>query len=213
MKRQFPLIITFCVGLFMFVQFFVPHEFSARFYQQALRWMLIIGVFAMALGILSLWTSHYRKVKAGKEGWGFSLATLIGLAGMFTFGLLNMTGVQETLYETVYNYVMVPVMSAMFALLAFFIASAAYRAFRARTVTATVLLLAAVIVMLGRIPLGEFLTFHMGVKLGIPQFCDWILYIPNMASKRAIGLGIGLGSIAMSVKILLGIERSYMGSK
>jgi hypothetical protein len=39
----------------------------------------------------------------------------------------------------------------------------------------------------------------------------WILSVPNMAANRAIGMGIGLGGAAMAIKIILGIERTYMG--
>jgi hypothetical protein len=92
--------------------------------------------------------------------------------------------------------------------LAYFIASAAYRAFRARTAIATILLLAAVIVMLGRVPIGDTISFGLSSKIS-----NWLLYVPNVAAKRAIVIGVGLGVAAMSLKVMLGIERSYMGGE
>ena len=103
----------------------------------------------------------------------------------------------------------------MFSLLAFYIASAAFRAFRARSVVATILLAAAVIVMLGRVPIGknigELITFYQTDGTWLAKVSEWILDYPNTASKRAINLGVGLGILSTSLKIILGIERSYLG--
>ncbi len=104
-----------------------------------------------------------------------------------------------------YDYIFVPMQATMFSLLAFYIASAAYRAFRARTVEATVLLATAIVLMIGRVPLGEALWSKF------PQLTDWILSTPSMAAQRGVMMGIGLGMIATSLRIIFGIERTYMG--
>jgi hypothetical protein len=124
-----------------------------------------------------------------------------------------------------YTYIIIPLQATMFALLAFFIASAAYRAFRARTTEATLLLVAAVLVMLGRVPLGGWLWHRMvdladlipGTHLAglknleiFARISDWIMDIPQTAAKRGIGIGITLGGVAMAIRIILGIERSYI---
>jgi hypothetical protein len=100
-----------------------------------------------------------------------------------------------------------PFMSTMFSLLGFFIASAAFRAFRARSLEATLLLLAAVIIMLGQTPIGGMLWER------IPEVMIWIFNVPNTAAKRAILFGITMGSIAFSLRIIFGIERAYLGGR
>ena len=70
---------------------------------------------------------------------------------------------------------------------------------------AVVLLVSGLIVMIGQIPLGGMAHWS------IPALKDWLLMHPNMAAQRGIMLGLGLSMFATSLKILLGIERSYMG--
>ncbi len=125
--------------------------------------------------------------------------------GMLGFGLWSGGQGEGTAFGWLYTYALVPLQATMFSLLAFFVASAAYRAFRARSPQATVLLLAAVLVMLGRVPLGEYLI------TGVGQVSDWIMNVPNTAAQRAILIGISLGGIATSIKIICGIERAYLG--
>jgi len=93
--------------------------------------------------------------------------------------------------------------ATMFSLLAFFIASAAFRAFRVRTVEALLLAVAAFILMLGRVPIGN------AIHPILPQAAEWLMNIPQNAAKRGILMGAALGVIATGFRIILGIERTY----
>ena len=106
-------------------------------------------------------------------------------------------------YQFFYN-IMIPIQATMFSMLAFYIASAAYRAFRARSLLASILLVAALIIMIRFVPLGP-------ISGWVSDISAWILKVPNMAAKRAIFIGVGLGMVATAIKVLLGIERSYLG--
>lgn len=92
----------------------------------------------------------------------------------------------------------------MYALLVFYIASAAFRAFRARNIEATLMLSAAILVMIGRVPIG------MAVSNMFPKLANWIMCVPNSAGQRGIIIGATIGVIAVGLKTILGIERSYL---
>lgn len=115
----------------------------------------------------------------------------------------------------IYEYVLQPLMTTTFAVLAFYVASAAFRAFRAKNLEATLLLGTAFIVLLGRTYLGVQLTAWIPDALSafkIDQLIVYIMKIFNTAGNRAIMIGIALGIASTSLKVLLGIDRSYLGS-
>ncbi len=208
MRREIPLAICFIMGVAMTVQFFVPHRYSQTFLANMERWLIIVFVFALLLGILNLIKIHTQKVMRRRPGWLYSIVALFGVAASLVTGFGFGIGA-ESPFMKLYNFVQIPMQATMFSLLAFYIASAAFRTFRARTLEATLLLVAAVIVMLGRVPLGTFFDRI----LQLPSISEWVLDYPNMAAKRGIMIGVGLGAISTALKIILGIERSWLGGE
>jgi len=115
----------------------------------------------------------------------------------------------------IYEYMFKPLTATMFALLAFYVASAAFRAFRAKNVEAALLLGTAFVVLLGRTAAGTVLTGWLPDWLGwlrVEELTVLIMTIFNTAGTRAIMIGIALGIVATSLKIILGMDRSYLGS-
>ena len=206
MKKTIPLIMVMTLG-FLFVGFvFIPHKFMQDdFYNWYMNWIKAISPFGVLLGVMSLTMTHATKIQRKTPNWQYSILTLFGM--YFTAAAGFIWGTQEgTPYMWIFRNVQMPMGATMFALLAFYIASAAYKAFRARSAEATVLLVAAIIVMLGQVPVGVAMFGE-----GIADLTQWILDVPNLASKRGIALGVGLGIVATSLRILLGIERTYLG--
>jgi hypothetical membrane protein len=205
MKRRVPLMMVFVVSLFMVVQNFVPLDEWNWVYRYLLDWTMIIGILSLLLGMWSLWKVHTQKIKRKSENYGYSFITLSGLILMLIFGFFpGSGGIENYWYRSFFYYIMVPIQATMFSLLAFFIASAAFRAFRARSVMATLLLLAALVIMVRFVPMGPLSPI-------VSDAAGWILQVPNLAAKRAIIIGVGLGAVATALKVMLGIERSYLG--
>jgi len=206
MQRSLPLVLCFIMGILMIIQFFSPHPISQQFFDTIIKWIRIISAFALVLGVRSISLRHIETVRRKRSGFVYSLFTLISMAVTALLGLIFGVGAQAPI-RLIFNNILVPLGATMFSILAFYMASAAYRAFRARTFEATLLLIAAFIVMLGMVPIGNLISPHFST------IAEWLLSVPNMAAKRGILFGVALGVIATSLKIILGIERGWLGGR
>ncbi|PWB70847.1 hypothetical protein C3F09_08605 [candidate division GN15 bacterium] len=217
MKRTVPLLLAFFSGIVMVVAFFC-REGSAveNLSQEFLIWSSIIGGFSLLLGAVSIVRVQWKNVAQRRSGWGFSIVTLVAVACSGLPAVLPVswsplfgrgTG---SIYDWIFVYISTPMSGTMFGILAFYIASAAYRAFRARSAEATLLLVTATLVMLWRIPMGE--AFLGKISSHLVDFINtYIMLGINLAVQRGIIIGAALGAASMSLRILLGIERTYMG--
>ena len=223
MRREIPLLITMIVGWFMILDYFFPKASPVTAELQ--NWAIIMTALASVLGVANVARINLIKVSRKERDWPYGLILLIGMGIMVVLGTglpiahsltrasepwavgsMRFDGVAAgTLFDELYNAVFVPMQSTMFALLAFYIASAAFRSFRIRSTEAGLLAVAAVVVMLGRVPLGG------EIWDALPDLSDWIANVPNLAAKRAILIGAALGAISTGLKVIMGIERNFLG--
>jgi hypothetical protein len=216
MKKTIPLILIFIAGILGVISFVIPHP-SYQVYDEWIRndLLRVLSAFAVVLALGSLLRVHVDKIRRKRKNWQYSWLLLIVFGASSIIGLFGGVAADGILpttilgfsfdIQTLYENIVIPLASSMFALLAFFMASAAYRAFRVRSMEATLLLGAAFVVMIGVLPMGYSISEHL------PAFVQWILNVPNVAGQRGIVLGIALGVVATSLKIILGIERAWLG--
>lgn len=157
---------------------------------------------AALLGVANLGGIHLRRVAMGRRGWANSLLLLGALIGYGTVVVAQSP--DGRVAGWVFLHALAPIYATMYGLVAFFITSAAYRAFRARSPEAVVLLGAAVIVLLGETPLGD-------VWRGLGHVTGWLVQVPVTGAYRAIQLGATLGALFTALRVLLGIERAHLG--
>ena len=225
-KLHLPLILVFVVGLVPIVTFFLSEEVPGVTFarDQVETWMIIVAGFALLLGVVNVIQGSVRRIERREKGWPFAASLLAGLVVTGAIGVLSAFNVGpfqgigenphggETPFYWITIYFFNPLQAAMFSLLAFYVASAAFRAFRVRNVEASILLVAAIIVMLGRIPFGESLfAWIPGGRRWLPALTEWIMNTPNAAAQRGIIIGAALGAASLSLRVILGIERSYLG--
>ncbi len=135
--------------------------------------------------------------------WGSTLPDCVGINAIIVHPSHLMLA--QELFTFIYNNIYVHMDMTIFSLLAFFIASAAYRAFRLRTLEASVLLIVGTLMLLGRAPVGG------AIWDGFPEIATWLMDVPNTAGQRAIFLSVAIGAISLCLRQLLGIERGYLG--
>ena len=146
-----------------------------------------------------------RHPRAGYREHHETLAVAAGETVTVRPGLGLIWGTSGRVFTWLYDNVFDPCNSTMFALLAFFIASAAFRAFRARNLEAALLLGSAILVMMGRVPIGR------AISDVFPAIADWLVDYGNNAGRRAIMMGAALGAVATGLRVILGLERSHLG--
>ena len=125
-------------------------------------------------------------------------------------------GTQGSGFWWMYEYVFKPLTATMFSMLAFYVASAAFRAFRAKNLEAVLLLGTAFIVLLGRTFAGVWMTSWLPEALKglrIEELTVFIMSVFTTAGNRAIMIGIALGIASTALRVLLGIDRSYLGQQ
>ena len=205
MRQEIPLKITLFFGLFMMLQFFVPHWAINTLAGKFQQWAVIVVAFALVLGLANLVRVHMDQIQRKEHDWQYKIITLVAMVVVALAGFIS--GIQPGGFfnDRLYLQMYVPMSSTMYATLAFYIASAAFRAFRVRSWQAWLLAVTAVIVMLGRVPVGTLIWDDM------PKAVDWIMEVPNMVAQRAILIGAALGAVATGLKMVFGIERSYLG--
>jgi hypothetical protein len=97
--------------------------------------------------------------------------------------------------------------ATIYSIIGFFIATAAYRAFRIRTVEATILLTCGTLVLLKNAPIGA------AIWPGFETIGDWIMRVIQTTGWRGVYVGIAIGTVALAVRTWIGQETSWLGEK
>ena len=236
---------TFLGGLYFATEFFWPtnpatNKNPLTSYQDVVASLAaVIGSFAIGLGVFSLMQLHTRTVARARPGWGYSIVLLVSFVLMFVFGLINEYSPKTTIipaipgvwarqnahgmFQFLFKGGLTNLGSATFSMIAFYIASASYRAFRIRSLEATLLMVAALIVMIGSVSFGTWITHDIPLYSGvdglgqpaenpwanfrIEYIAQWLLMEINTPAQRGILFGLNLGLLATSLRYWLSLER------
>ncbi|MDP2857116.1 MAG: hypothetical protein Q8P50_03965 [Bacillota bacterium] len=203
MKRELPIGIAGLMAVIMLVEYFFKVPWLQNFAKDLRDWSTIVSAFALAFAAVNLTLLHTRNIAIKRSGWQYSIVMIACMFSFVVFGVFF--GRTSAGFKFLWDAGLVPLGSAFYAMLVFQIATASYRSFRARNVDAALLLIAGVLVMLGKAPVGAAMWG------GFVPITDWIMNVPNLAANRGIMIGAALGTVATGLRIMLGLDRAYLG--
>ncbi len=196
----------------------------------------VLTYLLLCLGIFSLTRIHFGRWIKKQKDWAFSVVLLVAMTAMIGVGywdyiikefndpnkLLTKAENWYTInyaYDMLFDGLIQQMDAAMFSMIAFFILSAAFRAFRVRSVEATVMMASALLLMLSLMGAVDFLwsgwiekmtsdnPAHFLNNFNLSVVAPWVKSNLQIPSIRALDFGVGLGALAMGLRIWLGLER------
>ncbi|MBM3187626.1 MAG: hypothetical protein FJZ90_02770 [Chloroflexi bacterium] len=206
MRKRLPALVTVLCGLLMLGDFFIPDPQMDALGAALAEGVTVLAAFALVLGALNILATHMRRVfgapQAGTVRTSRGLSLVLVLALLIT-AAAGVSRPSSAAFAWIFEYIHVPLHSSMMALLSFFVVSAAYRSFRLRNLEAFVLAGTSLLVLLVQVPLGPALSAKLAI-LG-----DWIYSVPVAGGMRGILIGIALGTMATSLRVLFLVDRPY----
>lgn len=210
MKREIPSLITTVMTLVVFASLVLFRLDQLKVYSRIDRMIQYMTAVMMFMGMMNLFRVHTENIRRKRPNWVFSIWLLLVMVSYAAFGMI--VGNKNVTYRWLYDALITPIQSTMFATVAFYIVSASYKAFRVKNFEAGLMMVCAIWVMLANVPVGDLIWSPKSFLGGMAGVRDWIVGIPNAAVSRAIGVGTFLGAFATNLRIFLGLERRHLGS-
>jgi hypothetical protein len=199
-----PIIVGFVCALIVIMGNFFEFAAITNVAGEIKNFASIIAGFALFLGLIGIVRLHSNNVIKRDSQMLYS-ASLLGVLVIFLLvGLGFGQGSPQFLwiYDTIYG----PLTATTYALLAFWVCSAAYRAFKIKNLESGILVVCGILVFFGVTPISAVIS---------PFFTSantFISNVINVAGQRGLTIGIGIGILAFGLQIILGLERSWMGA-
>ena len=196
-RHQLPMVIAIFFG----VTTLLGLLFAPGFSQQILVWAAFLAALALVLGAVNLLTVHARRLFKGNL---YSGVLVLSMLAVFALAVTDGLGITSNGLENAFVLVQQPLEAALAALLAFFLLFAGVRLLqRQRSIWGGLFLLSALLMLLTRLPLPGI------AGLWFERVRAFIANIVVIAGMRGLLIGVALGVILVSLRLLSGLERPY----
>ena len=200
-RREIFVVLTFVTGFLTITDYFVVVPIINDVVKTLISWTVLLAYFAIVLGLVNIVFFHTKRLTRRQPQMIYSAWLLIILVGITLLGVTQ--GTNHFLYQFFFTNVYTPLGIAGYGIMTFFIASAAFRALRARTLESMLLVLSLIFIVLYNAPVGALVPI-------IPQIGFWIQSVPSNSGMRGIIIGMAIGALGIGLRTLIGRERGYL---
>lgn len=204
LKYRIPVLLAVFIGLITLggLLFSIP-----QINRIVLTWGMVLAAFALLFGIVNLFAVHARRLIRQQNL--YSGVLLISMMLFFVAAMADQLAVTTGLVETLFALIQVPLEAALSSMLAFFLLFTGIQMLRRERTfwsmlfisTAMLTLLLTVVAQLTAVPQPL-----ANVARGLKMFLEDVLVTSGM---RGLLIGIALGVITLSIRLLMGAERPY----
>ncbi len=203
MKKIFLVIVSSLSGILLILGLFFPVTILGEIRFYLLDWAIIVGAVALAIAIINLFSVHWNKVFSNEKRDFASPFFIVGFLTVLLIGIL--LGPNHKFFINLTSTTIISVEASLMAVLAFSLGLASFRFFRKKqNLLAIVFGISTVIFLLlfsGILSMGE--------KFSIMKTVNAALNALPIAGSTGILIGISLGAILTSLRILFGFDRPY----
>lgn len=202
--KKFSLIMVASISGFLIIAgLFFPHTILGEIRLYLLDWAVIVGAVALAIAIINLFSVHWMKVFSNEKRDYASPFLIVGFLIVLLIGIL--LGPNNEFFINFASTTIITVEASLLAVLALTLGLASFRFFRKKqNLLAIVFGISTVVFLLlfsGIISLGE--------KIPLMKTLNTALNALPTAGSTGILIGISLGAILTSLRILFGFDRPY----
>jgi hypothetical protein len=199
-------VIAAVVGLVVLFGYFFSIPLILEFRQLLMQWAVVLAAAAIFMGLINLFIVHWNKVNDQTAGWAYSAILIFFLMVSLALGLIF--GPDFEVMFLLFNYIQLPVETALMALLAVSLVVAGFRMVsRRRDPYSILFVLTAVFILLGNSP--WLMGSDSGIAILIGNVRAWVAQVWSTGGARGILLGVAIGAVATGLRVLMGTERPY----
>lgn len=202
-SRSTQLTILVISFLLVFIPYFINIPGLDWFSTKLMTIAAVTNAFTIGIAVYSQYKRSGRFIMEKRKGWIYHIYLVLLMIFMIFNGIVF--GQHTGGYDWLLKAVVTPLSSVIYGILAFYMASAGARAFRARSPQAALLLIAGLIVLLYQAPLTG------SVFPGIEPAATYLTNTFGMSVARMFSISVCIGAIVLGVRMLTGKEVAFLG--